>query len=239
MSKNLTATLIQQKNKIDTRNPWLVALDIVTNKDPVNFQEEYLVNNNEPLVWGNTTYEPAPFKLGTLPAKSSGELPTIDISLFNTLELAQFLNAHDGLIDHPVSIYLVYATQDITSGVWSIAEDKVDYPLKHSYVITECTITRDVVKFKLGVPNYLKRPFPARLFHKDFCDFMYKGEYCWMRNHQYDENDPEEVKLDVCNHTYEDCKRHYKFFDMENTNWKVGIDYGGFPNIGRGSYVYR
>ena len=237
MSKDLTSTLIQQKNKIDTRNPWLVALDIVTNKDPNNFQEEYLVNNNEALTWGNKTYKPAPFKLGTLPAKSSGELPTIDITLFNTLELAQFLNAHDGLIDHPVKIYLVYATQDMTSGVWSIAEDKIDYPLKHSYVITECTVTRDTVKFKLGVPNYLKRPFPARLYHKDFCDFMYKGEYCWMRDYEYD---PPDVQFDVCNHTYEDCKRHYLFFGIGDiVDGKVGIAYGGFPNIGRGSYVYR
>jgi len=230
MAKSLPLSLIQQKNKIDTRNPWLITLDIEID----DTLTEYFVNNNEELEWGGVVYKPAPFKLGTLPSTSSGELPSVSLSVFNTAELAQYLSDNNGLVDCNVTICLVYATQD-NSNIWSIAENRDDYPLKNYYVIKSCSVSRDYVSFVLGLPNYLQHPFPARLYHKSCCDLAYKGEYCWMRNYQYTPGDPN----DTCNHTYEDCKRHYLAFNLNEDTTKPGIAYGGFPNIGRGSYIYR
>jgi phage-related protein len=158
--------------------------------------------------------------------------------VFNTLELAKLLNDFDGLIGNRIKIFLIYAVKD-NQGIWFIEETKEDYPLSFFFNISQCSISRDVISFTLGKPNYLKQQFPARLYHRDFCDLTYRGKYCWMRHYEYDENDPTQVALDKCDNTFQDCERHYDYFNLDEDETRIGIAYGGFPNVGKGSYIYR
>ena len=221
MPRVFTDSLTAQKNKMNSRAPWLVAVEI-----SVPSGVEYLVNNNEALDWGGQTYSPYWFEFDTIPSRSSGELPEVGVTVFNTAEMAEYIGENDGLVGYGVIVNLVYAAK--TAGVWAIAESRTNYPLRHSFIIVDCQVARDKIVFVVGTPNYLRRPFPARLFHKDWCDFSYKGDYCWMQGRTVNS------EADVCDHTYSNCSAHYEDQSRPDT----GIGFGGFPNIGKGSYAY-
>lgn len=222
MAKTLTSGLINQKNKLNSRDPWLIAADIA-----VPGGTEYIINNNESLTWGGNTYEPFNFTFGTIPSRSTGELPEVAVTMFNSADFATYIGANNGLIGYDVDIHLIYATR--TAGVWGITESQTNYPLKQSYVIIDCVPARDSIAFVLGVPNYLRRTCPGRLYRKDWCDYVYKGDYCWM-NGRTVVSEP-----DTCDHTYSNCSAHYN----DQSRPSTGIGFGGCPNLGKGSYVYR
>jgi len=222
MAKVFTNSLIAQKNNMNNRQPWLVAAEI-----SVPGGTEYIVNNNEALEWSGQSYSPFWFNFGTIPGRSTGELPEVAVTVFNTVEMAEYVGENDGLMGYGVIVNLIYATK--SGSVWSIAESSTDYPLRHSFVIIDCRPERDRISFVLGTPNYLRRSCPAGLYHKDWCDFVFQGDYCWMRDYTA-------IGIaNTCNNTYTNCSAHYN----DQSRPGSGIGFGGQPNIGKGSYVYR
>lgn len=222
MARALSTTLTEQKNKRHSRDPWLTAIEI-----SVPGGAECLVNNNEELVWSGQTYKPYWFEFDTLPGRSTGELPEVGVTVFNTDEMASYVGENNGLIGYDVVVNLVYATK--VAGVWAIRETPSGYPLRFNFEIIDCRPTgRDKIVFVVGTPNYLMRSFPATMYHKDWCDFSYKGDYCWMRDYTVI------GESDTCDNTYSNCSAHFNDQSRPGT----GIGFGGQPNIGKGSYIY-
>jgi len=103
-----------------------------------------------------------------------------------------------------------------------------DYPLRFVYTVIKTNVSKQTIDLTLGVPNYFQLPFPARLYRRDWCDFAYKGDLCWMKDYTVIS------ETDGCNHTYANCKAHH----LDQGSPHRGVRFGGFPNLGKGSYRY-
>ncbi len=217
--KTFSSGLIEQKNKLNSREPWLVAIELETPGGT-----EYLINNNEALDWDGQTFSPYFFTFDTIPGKSSGELPEVAVSVFNTAEMQEYIGENNGLIGYECIVNLVYATK--TAGTWSIPGTRSTHPLRYKFKIIDCSPSRDTISFIVGVKNYMMRSIPACLYHKDWCTYAFKGDRCWMKGLT--------TALGDCDHTYQDCSAYY----VEQERPDTGIGFGGEPNIGKGSYVY-
>ena len=227
--KTLSNAAVTEFNSLNSRRPILLLaeLDITISGTKTT---HYLVNNNEDIVWGSNTYSAFPFTFDVIPSKSADTLPEVNLEMMNLSGMLEYLESADskGLIGYRVVLYIVYATE--TAGVWAINTDDLpyaDYPLRYAYIITKTSVSKTAISMTLGVPNYFQRPFPARLYRRDWCDFAYKGDLCWMKDYT-------PAITDSCDHSYTNCKLHHASQSLSYT----GVRFGGFPNLGKGSYKY-
>lgn len=212
--RSLTTAALTDSNALNG-TAWLIFLDIATTP------ASYYVRNNEDITWNSITYSKSDFDISAIPAQSSGELPEITIKLINTASLAAELESKYGYIGTGVTVYYVhYASRG------PIAQ--ADWPLRFSFKITNCVIKSGTVEFTLGVPNYLRQKFPVRKYRKDSCDFLYKGDYCWMKGRTAGSEG------DTCDNSLANCIAHYN----NQSSKPNGIPFGGFPSIGKGAYRY-
>ncbi len=218
MPLNFPSDALQDLNSLSSSIPWLIFIDINISGD-----EQYYVRNNEDIEWDGETYLKANFDISAIPSKSTGELPEISINLFNTATLAQDVEENDGYIGTGVTVYFVHK-----NSISSVA--RADWPLKFSFNIVNCIIHTQTIEFALGVPSYIKQQFPARMYRKDTCDFLYRGKYCWMKGRTcYSESDE-------CNNTFDNCEAHW--IDQDGHSRPDYIPFGGIPTLGRGAYRY-
>ena len=238
--RTFSPAALADSNAVSSSIPWLIFLDI-----PFLGEPAFYVRNNENITWNGIVYTASEFDISAIPAKSTGELPEITLSIMNTAPLVKELEEYYGYIGTGVIVYYVHY-----ASIGTIPQ--ADWPLRFSFKVINCTITRDQVTFILGVPNYLKQKFPQQKYHKDTCPYLYKGDYCWMKGKT------RVTAADQCNHLFEPyeksdpnyyadpgCKAHFN--DLAESNrphYTSGsgtityIPFGGFPTIGKGSYRY-
>jgi len=228
--RDFTSAQVFEFNKLNSKNPILLLLEL-----EYASATHYFINNEDELVWGGHTYNPLPFSFDTIPGKRADTLPEVQLEVMNLPTLLEILDDNDGLVGCDVTLYIVYATE--SAGVWSIAGDYADtYPLRFTYTIKGTSVAKTSIQFKLGVPNYFQLPFPARLYRRDWCDFAYKGDLCWMGKGGANQ-DGSRVPVsesDSCDHSYAACKAHH----LDQSSPHLGVRFGGFPNLGKGSYRY-
>jgi len=209
--------------KLTSNIPWLIFIDL--HSSPT----QHYVRNLENITWDSTTYEAANFNISAIPSTSSGELPSISLNIFTSFDLVKDIEDNDGYLGTLLTIYYVYYDGNFTDPTIT----REAWPLKFNFKIVNTVIDNTHINFELSVPNYLRVGIPARLYKKDACDFEYKGPYCWMRGYSYSDN-----SLDYCDHTLDDCKRHFNYRKSHGENI-FKIPFGGEPNIGKGTYIYR
>ena len=224
--RTLTNSSVIEFNKLNSRNPILLLVEFTF--DSTTY---YLVNNCDSVYWGSQTYTTFPFVFDVIPGKSADTLPEVVLDVMNTSTMLEYLDGNDGLIGTEVILFIVHATE--SAGVWGISETKnavfasrSDYPLRFAYTITKTVVSKTTVRMTLGIPNYFQLPFPARLYRRDWCDFAFQGDLCWMKDYT--------AVSSGCDHSYTNCKLHY----TEQNSPTAGVRFGGFPNIGKGSYIY-
>jgi len=228
--RTLTSTSVIEFNKLNSRNPILLLAELTFDSTT-----HYFVNNNEALSWGTQSYTPFPFVFDVIPGKTADTLPEVKLDMMNTLTMLEYLDDNDGLIGTEVILFIVHATESV--GTWGIDSTKngtfanrTSYSLRFAYTIIKTIVTKTSVSMTLGVPNYFQLPFPARLYRRDWCDFAYKGDLCWMNGRTV------VGEADECDHSYTNCKAHHT--DQVAATPPLGIPFGGFPNLGKGSYRY-
>ena len=221
-----TSNAVMEFNKLNSKNPILILSELTFGTPAVTY---YFINNEDALDWGGNTYNPLPFTFDVIPGKTADTLPEVRLDIMNLTSMLQYLDENDGLIGCNVVLFIVYATE--SAGVWSIEGTRSnDYPLRFSYTIKKITVTKTTIQCTLGVPNYFQLPFPARLYRRDWCDFAYKGDLCWMNGRTV------VSEADTCDHSYSNCKTHH--LDQVAASPPLGVPFGGFPNLGKGSYRY-
>jgi len=228
--RTLSNDSVIEFNKLNSRNPILLLAELTFDGSTY-----YFVNNSESVDWGSQTYTPFPFVFDVIPGKTADTLPEVKLDIMNTLTMLEYLDDNDGLIRTDIALFIVHATE--SAGVWGISETKNAafasrdaYPLRFLYTVIKTQVTSTTVSMTLGVPNYFQLPFPARLYRRDWCDFAYKGDLCWMEGRTV------VSETDKCDHSYTNCKAHHT--DQIAASPPVGVPFGGFPNIGKGSYRY-
>jgi hypothetical protein len=106
-----------------------------------------------------------------------------------------------------------------------------NYPLQFKFTVVDGTIG-EKIQLTLGSANYLATSIPAKTYFRDFCQFDFLGEFCWMK-------DVPNLPADIaCDKTYETCARHKKAYENSLPSIMRGIRYGGFPALDKGTIRY-
>ena len=225
--RDFDVTPLTDALKPTSSNPWLIFLDVVKGSNSLHF-----VRNPVDITLDSTTYTASNFEISAIPAKLSGELPSITIKVLNTREFIKEVELYNGYIDYDVTIYYVYYdTAYLTGGSFSLSS----WPFKFLFKITNYVVEDNFITFNLGVPDYLSITVPRRLYRKDSCPFRYKSPDCWMHGKTVPTG-----TNDSCDHTLQSCQAHFDAQKASNPSFTIDyLPFGGFPTIGTGTLIYR
>ena len=219
-------SLIEEKNAISSSRPWLFAIHLHTAIDLEGYDK--IVANTEDFVWKDDNdnemkFSIFPFTISGIAFTSSGKFPQVTLNIFNTAFIVKKMEQNNCFLGTPVTLYIINER--------ACAEYTTDtYPIQFNFVVTDAKIGK-YISLTLGTPNYLTRNVPARRYYRDFCPFEYRQEFCWMKNH-----DPE-VGDESCDKSWSECLRLCKKY-IPDTYKELGVPYGGFPNLAKGTVHY-
>ncbi len=226
--------LTYEKNAISSAYPWLIGLYI---DNPVLETAGYsrVVADTSEFAWidendTDVSFTVFPFTIPGITLSASSALPSISIRAFNTATVAKLVEDNNGFISSNITIYFLNVKairSDDSSTSTNFYYNMGNYPLQYSFVINNVKIG-NYITFELGAPNYLTNLIPSKRYYRDFCDVEYQSEYCWMNGKTAN---PE---TNFCDKTYTNCIAHWN----EQSGPTKGIQFPGFPNLAKGSYVY-
>jgi phage-related protein len=162
--KKLPASLVLEKNKLSQNSAWLILLHI-------NIQDnhEYLVRNNESVIFGGQTYDPFAFELDATKQESKGKIPTVSLSVSNVTRLfANLLELYDGGVGAEVTITIVNSEL--------LTENYSELEITYDVLATE--VTEEWVIFTLGAPNPLRQRYPKYRYISGHCNWQFKSFEC-------------------------------------------------------------
>lgn len=163
--KTLPASLLLEKNKLATKNPWLVLLDVYLTDDT----ELYFVKNTENITFSGREYSAINFEIEPTKESTKGEIPTVTLRVSNVTRILQaHLEALSGAVGSSVTVRVVNAAH-LTEN-YSELEMTLDVLSSHADALW--------VAFTLGAPNPLRRRFPLYRYIADHCAWAFKGREC-------------------------------------------------------------
>ena len=234
----LKEALIKEKNRLGSTKPWLTALHIDTGVTSNLGAYEYIVADVDPFLWkdddGNdVTFQMYPFKLGGLSIQTAGKLPNVTVNLFNTASVARIVEDNNCFLGSTVRVFMINEKGIKDSGGNFLYTMK-DYPLQYIFTVTDGRIGKDIT-LTLGSANYLTKTIPSKQYFREFCQFNYRGEFCWMRNVPIGQIRPEDSN---CDKTWPQCVKYYERYSDLLQNKNEGVRYGGFPMLEKGTVTY-
>jgi len=163
--KSLPASLILEKNKLASPNPWLVLLTItLTDSTILRF-----VRNTKDVTYKGNVYTAFPFEITPAKQDNRGEIPTVTLTVSNVTQLLEpYLDEQDGGVGASVVITVINAAH--------LDEDYAE--LEMAFDVLACYSTAESVVFTLGAPNPLRQQFPLRMYLAQHCGFVYEGAEC-------------------------------------------------------------
>ena len=192
-----------EKNKLASDSVFLIALDI---KIPDVAEIIHIVNNNEDVIWNNTTYLAFPFELDEISEATSGEVSefTLRVSNINNV-IGNYVRQYDAYVKNNgfESIDLTLSVINTNNLASSVPE------IQHKAKLIKPTINREMVTFTIGSTNAYNKTVHSKMF-RNACRWKFKSVQC-----KY-------VGIETtCNKTFSRCQ------ELSNT-----LNYGGFPTIG-------
>lgn len=173
MAKDLTTLTRLHKNQLTDSEPFIWLFSIETDAPtPTRYRFasfSQIVEFGEQDDGTANKWYPAPIVHGGIQTDGDGGLPTIDITLANaSLEVAPNVDNSAGFVGKSVEIIVVSAHQldDFDAAVVEIAE------------VVGCTMTTEVVTFTVSAFNLFSARFPAYLFRKFTCRWIWGGIEC-------------------------------------------------------------
>jgi len=204
--KSMSASLILEKNKVNSIYPYVLLLSITLDGTPSIF----LARDTQDVTYNGQLYTAFPFEVDANKSSSSGEIPTLTIRVCNVNRVIQaYLEDYDGLVDETVTLIIV--------NTHYLSEDYSDFTF--DFTVLGCTADAMWASFTLGAPNLLNRRFPLYRYMTSFCRYVshYKGVEC-----KYSGGEPSGET--TCNGTLESCKKRGN-----------AINFGGFPGLQKGN----
>jgi phage-related protein len=172
--KTLPSNIILAKNKISTTASWLVLLKITLTDNTVyrlvRNTEDVLFNDNpEGSGTSSEVYTAFNFQLEPSQQMSTGEIPTITLSVSNITRLIEAkLQELQGGIGSTVKIMVV--NSDLLSENYS--------ELEMTFDVIACNSNSQWVVFSLGAPSPLRQRFPFDKFYASQCRWRFKSAEC-------------------------------------------------------------
>lgn len=173
MSKEISDLMHQHKNQLESELPffWLFEIEVPTDP-PTRYR---LTNYTRRVNFGTNSlgealsYYPFPIVHGGIEESSTGDLPSISITIANfSREISQALADYDGLVGQPVVIRLVSAAE-LTNAQAQIREDAE---------ILSGVAKGGVVVFTLSSGNLYERKLPPFRVSSVGCRHLYGGIGC-------------------------------------------------------------
>ncbi len=185
MSRVLPVSVILEKNKLASPNPFLLFLDVQVGSGEGDWV--YLVRNTENKFLGAQEYTAFPFEVDTTIDTSKGDIPSLTLRVSNvTRVLEAYLEELDGLIEKQIVLRLINAA------------NLDDVAIELTYDIIGTNYDENWVYFTLGAPSPLRKRFPRYKFIAKYCNWVPGGLECG-----------KSAAIGVCRRTYEDCHDTY------------------------------
>lgn len=187
--RSLSSTLLIEKNRLESDDPWLILVDLVLSTVTL-----YLVRNTSDIVFQGRTYTAFPFELDLFTETSEGEVPQVQIRVSNVTRVIQgYIEEIAGAVDATATIHVVNSA--------NLSEDYSDLDLTFRVVKTEATA--EWVVFHCGLPSPLTMRYPVYRYLGEHCNWVFKGYECGY-------NGP----AIVCDRTFEYCSRLENTFNF-------------------------
>jgi len=226
MPKTSNTDLLKELSALKSTYPWIMLVEFDTDLGDYT----YMCSNTEEVIWDSETWKPYPFVVGQVKSTSTGQLPKSSLAFFNTTEFNRAVPAR--VIGEDVTIYFLNL------------EHKGDfnrdtYPLQFSFKVLSVSINT-AITLSLGAPNYLITKIPAKRYVRDYCNFTFNGEHCWVSDSLLTTLRSADSSLPTtCDKSYLLCKRYWDSGITNNVpNIPPYIGYGGFPTIDKGDINY-
>ena len=165
----LSATAIEEKNKLATDGVWLVALKITI---PGVSTPIRVVKNNEDITWQGETWTAFPFEIDEISETSKGEVPQVNVRVSNVSRAMEaYIHDYDaycktnGLQSITVNIYVVNS-KNLGSSTPEV---------EHVFELKRPKTDSKWATFTLGASNPFKRRFPLNRLMKNYCRYRFKG----------------------------------------------------------------
>ena len=165
----LPANVILEKNKMASISPFVVLLEIELNTEPATTIR--LARNTEDITFGGNLYSKFWFDLQPAKYSSTGEIPTITISVSNITRLMQpYIETLNGGVGSTITIHVV------NTGM--LDEDFSDLDVTCEILSCKCTVS--YVEFVLGMPSLLRQRMPLHRYIALSCRYarFFKGVEC-------------------------------------------------------------
>jgi phage-related protein len=177
--KTLPASVILEKNKLTSPNPFLVLLDVELSPT----EKIYLVRNTEDFTFSGQVYTAFAFDLDVAKECSKGDIPILTLRVANAARaLEPYLEAYDGLAGNQIILRVVNAA------------NPADVALQMYYKIIFVNADALWVNFSLGAPSPLRLRFPQYRYIASHCGWPPGGAECALP-----------AAYGVCKRTYDDC----------------------------------
>jgi phage-related protein len=244
--------ILEELNKLRSIYPWVWCVEFL-DQEVIDDGFQYLVANTEDLTWDNKVFKVFPFNVDKIPATTTGKFPSTKLQMFNTYKLVQTIERHNGFVG--VNLILYFLNAKILEQ-FNNNEDKYTpetYPYKFPFKVRSSSVSGNTILFDLGAPNYLISYLPSRQYVRDFCPFIFKGEFCWMHEIA-DDIFTADAQLEtplLSDSKYQDCQKSYLFCrqywrsatlskdaGLHTHDIPPGIAFGGFPTVGKGDLKY-
>lgn len=152
-----------ESNRLESSAPWLLLWELQVSA----LERVYLLNNEEPFVYGGATYRPFPISLEQIGENLRGEIPGVNLVVSNiTREIQAFLQHRRGLLDRTVILRVVHANYP-------------DEPaLRHRFTIYSSSADEKSASFTLSQLPFFQIMLPYRTFQRASCIHSYRGPGC-------------------------------------------------------------
>ncbi len=164
--RSLPATTVAIKNRIASTSSWLFLFEIFINGGTLVFR---LTNNPEPVTFDGKTFQRYGIGFDEIEENSSGDLPTMSITLSNAdRAVASLLERYNGFRDEKVVVYLVNS------------EDLGDPSarIRHQFRVQSATVGEQVASLELGSIRFFDMDWPHQKYLRNSCRFIFGSEEC-------------------------------------------------------------
>jgi len=185
----LSQALIEEKNKTESLEAWLVLVELIS---PDNLTEIYICRNTEDVTVNGQLYQAFPFELDDIVDTSKGSLPTFALKVSNIDRVIQQHIEEDATFGSGWAVNVkVVSTVDLDGAP----------EIELNAVLLNVSCDKVFATFECGIANPMMQQFPRQRYSSGFCQRTFRdGAGC-----PYAGPDAECAKtLDACGEKFPD-----------------------------------
>lgn len=162
--KTLSASLIVEKNKLASGNPWILLLRVTLDDATVLRLAAY----PEDVVFATETYNAFPMTIEPIGESGDGNIGSLRVNVANVNRLISSYVENADLLGNAVTLRIVHSAH-LTN-----AADKLDF----SYRVNRIAITDQAASFELGHEDLMRLQLPRQRYFRSRCRFIYEDDHC-------------------------------------------------------------